>query len=114
MSLLTAFPCARIELVSEPGITAGIEKLRAEALDIFQAGVAEADPARAVERALGAAGSLPVPGPGGVIRAVAFGKAACSMGQALGAVIAEAGLGWSGLAVVFGTVGFLDFMESWS
>ena len=58
MSLLTAFPCARIELVSEPGITAGIEKLRAEALDIFQAGVAEADPARAVERALGAAGSL--------------------------------------------------------
>ncbi|MCH2584987.1 MAG: DUF4147 domain-containing protein, partial [Planctomycetes bacterium] len=86
--------------MSEPGITAGIEKLRAEALDIFQAGVAEADPARAVERALGAAGSLPVPGPGGVIRAVAFGKAACSMGQALGAVLAEAGLGWSGLAVV--------------
>ncbi len=86
--------------MSEPGITAGIEKLRAEALDIFQAGIAEADPARAVERALGAAGSLPVPGPGGVIRAVAFGKAACSMGQALGAVLAEAGLGWSGLAVV--------------
>ena len=87
MSLLTAFPCARIELVSKPGITAGIEKLRSEALDICQAGVAEADPARAVERALDAAGSLPVPGSGGVIRAVAFGKAACSMGQALGAVL---------------------------
>ena len=86
--------------MSKPGINAGIEKLRAEALDIFQAGVAEADPARAVERALDAAGSLPVPGPGGVIRAVAFGKAACSMGQALGAVLAEAGLGWRGLAVV--------------
>ena len=31
---------------------------------------------------------------------MAFGKAACSMGQALGAVLSEAGLGWRGLAVV--------------
>lgn len=86
--------------MSTPGFTAGIEKLRLAARDIFQAGIDEADPARAVERALAEAGSLPLPGPGGVIRVVAFGKGACSMARALGGTLAEAGLDWSGLVVV--------------
>ena len=80
--------------------SATLEKLRSEALEIFQAGVEAVDPGRAVERALEAAGSLPVPGPGGKARVVAFGKAACSMGEALGVTLGKAGLDWTGLAVV--------------
>ena len=76
-----------------------IEELRSEALDIFRAGVDEADPARAVARTLGGSGLAAPPGAGRV-RVVSFGKGACSMGRELGRALEEAGADWSGLAVV--------------
>ena len=85
--------------MSAEEFAARIEGLRNEALDIFRAGVEEADPARAVARVLVDSG-LPTPPGAGRIRVVSFGKGACSMGRELGRALDEAGADWSGLAVV--------------
>ncbi len=81
-------------------LNSGIEKLREHARGIFQAAVAEADPALGVERALAGGSDVPVPREGGQVRVVSFGKGACSMGRGLGSCLEEAGLEWSGIAVV--------------
>lgn len=54
---------------------------RALAEDLFRAGIAAADPAAAVARAL-SGGAAPVPGPGGRLAVVAVGKAAVGMARA--------------------------------
>ncbi len=54
--------------------------LRAEALRLFQAGLAAADPGAAVRRALTA--GMPEPGPGGRVIVIAVGKAAVTMAEA--------------------------------
>ncbi len=84
-----------------PGeLNPGIEKLRDHARGVFQAAVAEADPALAVERALGGGRDISAPAAGGQVRVVSFGKGACSMGRGIGSCLEEAGLEWSGIAVV--------------
>lgn len=81
-------------------LSAGFESLRDHARDIFQAGVAEADPALAVARALAGATEIPSPGAGGRARVVSFGKGACAMGRGLGEYLEETGCEWNGIAVV--------------
>lgn len=78
----------------------GIEKLQDHARGIFQAAVEEADPALALERALGGGSDVPLPREGGQVRVVSFGKGACSMGRGLGSCLQKAGLEWNGIAVV--------------
>ncbi|MCC6007974.1 MAG: DUF4147 domain-containing protein [Rhodobacteraceae bacterium] len=61
-------------------MSAQVAELRAEARRLFAAGIAAADPAEAVSRAL--AQAMPRPGPGGRLHLLAFGKAACTMADA--------------------------------
>ncbi len=68
----------------DPSLT--VPALRARARAIFDAGVAAADPGRAVARWL-ARGELDPPGPGGSQIVIAFGKAALGMADAARAVL---------------------------
>ncbi len=79
--------------------------LRKQALEIFQAGVSAADPARAVRNALRlSGGNLEVaggalPGPASTIRVVAFGKAACAMASAMEEILPPSRFPGPGIAV---------------
>ena len=68
----------------DPSLT--VPAMRARARAIFDAGVAAADPGRAVARWL-ARGELDPPGPGGSQIVIAFGKAALGMADAARAVL---------------------------
>jgi hydroxypyruvate reductase len=72
-----------------PAVRAAIERARAEALRVFLAGVAAADPARAVRANLQAQ-PLPLPGAGGRYAIIAVGKAAPAMARAARALLGEA------------------------
>jgi len=78
-----------------------IESLREHAERIFRAGVAAADPARAVGTALGDDRDLARRLEGASrARVVAIGKAACRMASAAGERLDAVGVSWEGIAVV--------------
>ena len=72
--------------MTSPDPSLNVPALRARARAIFDAGVAAADPGRAVARWL-ARGELDPPGPGGSQIVIAFGKAALGMADAARAVL---------------------------
>jgi hydroxypyruvate reductase len=80
-----------------------IARLREDALAIFRAGVAAADPAMLVLRALaGDSGArvMAAARAGGEVRAIAIGKAACTMARAAAEALTQTGVHWCGMAAV--------------